>query len=134
LFALGIVRIVRLILTLKRIKWPSGPVFLKLDSDRLVSNSAFRRDLGSKGLRKDFFLPNDKGVGNMWPEQIVEPRHPGAFFEGHGRSSSQSRQELQKCQMVGESQFESQGTYFSYARRPLVTTHNEIAVRIRSII
>jgi hypothetical protein len=36
--------------------------------------------------------------------------------------------------MIGESQFESQGTYFSCARRPLVTTHNEIAVRIRSII
>src|SRR5260370_41465101 len=28
-------------------------------------------------------------------EQIVEPGRPGAFFEGHGQSSTQSRQELQ---------------------------------------
>src|SRR5437016_1419060 len=28
-------------------------------------------------------------------EQIVEPRRPGAFFEGHRQSSTQSRQELQ---------------------------------------
>src|ERR1700737_350068 len=28
-------------------------------------------------------------------EQIVEPSRPGAFFEGHGQSSTQSRQELQ---------------------------------------
>src|SRR2546428_12402977 len=28
-------------------------------------------------------------------EQIVEPGRPGAFFEGHRQSSTQSRQELQ---------------------------------------
>src|SRR6266478_2664406 len=28
-------------------------------------------------------------------EQIVEPSRPGAFFEGRGQSSTQSRQELQ---------------------------------------
>src|SRR5258707_9749866 len=28
-------------------------------------------------------------------EQIVEPSRPGAFFEGHRQSSTQSRQELQ---------------------------------------
>src|SRR6266702_7656718 len=28
-------------------------------------------------------------------EQIVEPGRPGAFFEGHGQSSTQSRQGLQ---------------------------------------
>jgi hypothetical protein len=32
--------------------------------------------------------------GDVGLEQIVQPRSPGSFFEGHGQSSAQSGKEL----------------------------------------